>query len=190
MLDNVFAEENRDGINLRPGSSSTQVNALIRGSRIAGNHQNGPLALGAGVTADGGVHVWLTGNSIFGNDIGVQTLGTNGGTGVIDSFCDNQVGGNAENGAFTNETCPQAPAPPPQVITNTVTVKQCVVPSLKGLQVSFAKKLLSAANCRLGTVTKKKTTKRTQVGKVISQKTKARKTLAQGTKIGVTVGKR
>jgi len=57
---------------------------------------------------------------------------------------------------------------------------QCVVPKLKGLATSFAKKLLKAANCALGRVTKKKVRKRSQVGKVISQKTKARKTLAQG----------
>ena len=55
-----------------------------------------------------------------------------------------------------------------------------IVPSLKGLTASFAKRLLKAANCALGKVTKKKTTKRRQVGKVMSQKTRAGTALAEG----------
>ena len=65
-----------------------------------------------------------------------------------------------------------------------------IVPSLKGLTASFAKRLLKAANCALGKVTKKKTTKHRQVGKVMSQKTRAGTALAEGTKVNVTVGRR
>jgi hypothetical protein len=188
-LDNVFANENGGGLNLQPGSSSSQVNALVRGSRILEAHQNGQPDSGFGVTANGGAHVWLTGDTIWGNDVGLRTLATNGGTGVIDSFCDNQIGGNADNGSPPNELCPEPPTQT-QIITNTVGIKQCVVPKLKGLPTSFAKKLLSAANCRLGKVTKKVTRKRSRIGKVLSQKTRAGTTLSAGTPVAVTVGKK
>jgi hypothetical protein len=189
-FENVFANGNGDGIILKPGSSSTQVNALVRGSRILNNHATGAPTTGTGVAADGGVHVWLTGNTIFDNNVGLSALGTNGGTGVIDSFCDNQIGGNGDNGTAPNELCPKPPTPAPQIVTQTVPVKECIVPKLKGLTTSFAKRLLSAANCKLGKVTKKGTTKRSQVGKVMSQKTRAGSTLALGTAVDVTVGKK
>ena len=67
---------------------------------------------------------------------------------------------------------------------------QCVVPKLKGLPLSFAKRLLSAANCALGKVTKKKAKKRSQVGKVLAQKTRAGSARPKGTKVAVTVGRR
>jgi len=192
-LDGVFGQGNGDGVILKPADSTTRVNALVRNTRLLGSHQTGPLTAGAGVAADGGAHVWLTGDTIWGNDVGLSTLATNGGTGVIDSFCDNQIGGNADNGPAPNELCPQpapGPAPEPQIITNTVVVTKCVVPKLKGLTTSFAKRLLSAANCKLGKVTKKATSKRSQVGKVMSQKTKAGSTLAKGAAVAVTVGKK
>ena len=191
-IDNVFAENNGDGVSLKPGSPSSQVNALIRNTRIMSSHTNGPPTLGTGVFADGGAHVWLTGDTIWGNDVGLNAGATNGGAGVLDSFCDNQIDHNANNGSPPNELCPQ-PAPQqqqPQIITNTVTIKQCVVPKLKGLTTSFAKRLLSAANCKLGTVTKKATTHRSRVGKVMAQKIRPGTTLAQGSKIAVTVGKK
>jgi hypothetical protein len=188
-FDNVFSDGNGDGIILRPASSSTQVNALVHGSRILNNRANGAPTTGTGVAADGGAHVWLTGNTIFDNDVGLSVLNTNGGAGVIDSFCDNQIGGNADNGTAPNELCPK-PTPETQIVTQTVPVKECVVPKLKGLTTSFAKKLLAAANCKLGKVTKKATSKRSQVGKVMSQKMRAGTTLGVGTPVAVTVGKK
>jgi beta-lactam-binding protein with PASTA domain len=71
-----------------------------------------------------------------------------------------------------------------------VLVTQGVVPRLKGLPVAFARKLLKAANCALGKVTRKTATKRRLVGKVLSQKRKAGTTLPKGTRVGVTVGRR
>jgi hypothetical protein len=187
-LDNVNVANNfLAGLLIQPPASH-QVNVLVRNSVLKGTRSSG--GTGAGLLADTGAHAWLTRTSIFNNDVGLKLNSTLGSPGVVDSFCDNQIGNNTDNGPAPNPLCPQSTPPPPQVITNTVTIKQCVVPSLKGLQLSFAKKLLSAANCRLGTVTKKKTRKRSQVGKVISQKTRAKSKLADGTKVGVTVGKR
>ena len=84
-----------------------------------------------------------------------------------------------------NELCAQ-PAPassPPSVVTQTVPAAVvCVVPSLRGLTVAFARRLLKAVNCALGRVTRKRTKKRKQVGKVIAQKIKAGRKLAKGGK--------
>jgi hypothetical protein len=189
-LDGVVIEGNADGVNLRP-PAGTQVNALIRNTRILNNHFRGDAVntSGAAVAADGGAHVWLTGDTLFGNDIGLNTLATNGGSGVFDSFCDNQMGGNTNNGTAPNELCPK-PTPQTQVITNTVGIKQCTVPKLKGMTVSFARKLLSAAGCRLGKVSKKTTKKRSKVGKVMTQKTRSGTVMADGSKVAVTVGKK
>ena len=64
------------------------------------------------------------------------------------------------------------------------------VPKLNGLTTSFAKRLLAAAHCKPGKVTKKATSRRSQVGKVMSQKTRAGSALALGTAVNVTVGKK
>jgi PASTA domain len=185
-LDNVNVANNfLAGLLIQPPDDSHQVNVLVRNSVLKGTRSTG--GAGVGLLADTGAHAWLTGTSIFNNDTGLKTGSTFGSPGVIDSFCDNQIGGNTDNGPAPNELCPQ---PQPQIITNTVGIKQCVVPKLKGLTTSFAKRLLSAANCKLGKVTKKATRKRSQVGKVMSQKTRAGSTLAQGTAVAVTVGKK
>jgi PASTA domain len=161
-----------------------------------GNHPSAAAPAGEsgiGIAADTGAHVWLTGSTVFDNTIGLKTFARQGAPGVIDSFCDNQIVGNADNGTAPNELCPKPVNHPPDVITETVPVPgppQCVVPRLKGLPVAFAKRLLSAANCGLGKVTKKKARRRSQVGKVLSQKTRAGTALAQGTKVAVTVGRR
>jgi hypothetical protein len=195
-LDNVFvADNNMNGLDIRVPDGSHQVNALVRNSVFKGQHATGGPAgeVGIGVSADTGAHVWLTGDAVFGNDIGLKTFARLGTPGVIDSFCDNQIGGNTDNGTAPNLLCPQ-PAPP-QVINNTITntlvaPKECVVPALKGLPVGFARSLLGVADCALGRVTKKRTTKRSRVGKILSQGRKPGTTLPEGTKIKVTVGKR
>ena len=194
-LENVVIEDSGNGLNIRPGDDLHKVNALVRNSVFTNLHTNGLPDTGIGVAADTGAHVWLTGDTIFGNDVGLRTFATKGADGVIDSFCDNQIGGNLDDGTKPNELCPQ-PAPqvitsPPQVVTQTVPApKQCIVPKLKGLTTAFAKRLLAAANCALGTVTKKATTKRGMVGKVMTQKVRAGTALPQGTKVKVTVGRR
>jgi hypothetical protein len=194
-LDNVFVSDlTGNALELRPPDASHRVNALVRNSEFKHSRAIGaapPGESGIGIAADTGAHVWLTGSTVFDNDIGLKALARQGGAGVIDSFCDNQIAGNADNGTAPNLLCPQPVAPPPTIVTETVTApKQCLVPKLRRLPVAFARRLLSAANCALGRVTKKRTTKRRLRGKVMSQKTKPGTALADGAKVNVTVGRR
>jgi hypothetical protein len=197
-LDNVFVSDlTGNALELRPPDASHRVNALVRNSEFKHSRAIGaapPGESGIGIAADTGAHVWLTGSTVFDNQIGLKTLARQGAAGVIDSFCDNQIGGNLDNGTAPNELCPQpvaAPPPAPTVVTETVPAPiQCVVPRLRGLPVAFARRLLSAVHCRLGTVTRKRTTKRSLRGKVMSQKTKPGTALADGAKVNVTVGRR
>jgi len=62
----------------------------------------------------------------------------------------------------------------------------CTVPSLKGLPRAFAKRLLGAAGCKLGKVTRKKA-KTGKRGSVIKQGTKAGTVLPFGATVQVTV---
>ena len=74
-------------------------------------------------------------------------------------------------------------------LTNTVTApEKCSVPDVRGLTTSIAGRLLRAAGCALGKVSKKATKKKSEVGRVTAQKTKAGTKLAKGTKVAVTVG--
>jgi len=61
----------------------------------------------------------------------------------------------------------------------------CVVPKLKGKKVKAAKKALGRADCKAGTITRRKG----KPGKVIKQNPKPGKVLAPGTKVKLTVGK-
>jgi hypothetical protein len=206
-LDNVFVSHLfGNALEIRPPDASHQVNALVRNStfkhaRAAGAAPAGES--GIGIAADTGAHVWLTGTTVFDNQIGLKTFARQGASGVIDSFCDNQIGGNVDDGTKPNELCPQpvsapqvspqAASPPPTVVTQTETVTapaRCVVPALRGLPLGFARRLLKAANCSLGRVTKKRAKKRRQAGKVMSQKIKAGRALGEGAKVNVTVGRR
>jgi hypothetical protein len=190
-LDNSVVEGNGNGLNLRTPSSSQQVNALVKDNRFSQNHANGLPDTGIAVAADGGAHLWMTGNSIFANDVGLRTFAANGGSGVIDTFCDDEIFLNTDNGTAPNQLCPQPPPPANvQTLTRDRTYTRCVVPSLRGLRLTFAKRLLSAAGCRLGTVSRRTTGKRRRVGRVIAQRTRAGTELAQGSKVNVTVGKR
>ena len=194
-LDNVFVSDlTGNALEIRPPDASHQVNALVAGSQFKHARAMGSAPAGEsgiGLAADTGAHVWLTGTTVFDNAIGLKTFARQGAPGVIDSFCDNQIAGNFDNGTAPNELCPKPVAPPPQVITETVPgPPQCIVPKLKGLPLAFAKRLLKAANCALGKVTRKKARRRSQVGKVLSQKTRAGTTGPQGTKVPVAVGRR
>jgi hypothetical protein len=180
-----------NALEIKPDASH-QVNALVQDSQFQSSRAfaGAPAGTsGVGILADTNSHVWLTGDTIFDNQFGLEARSSLGSPGVIDSFCDNRIAGNADPGTAPNELCPK---PPTQIVNQPVPVPvtQCVVPKLKGLPTSFAKKLLKAANCALGKVTKKKVRKRSQVGKVLSQKTRAGRTLARGTKIAVTIGRR
>jgi PASTA domain len=198
-FDNVFVSDlTGNALELRPPDTAHRVNALVRNSTFKHSRARSGMPAGEsgiGIAADTGAHVWLTGTSVFDNEIGLKSLARLGTPGVIDSYCDNQIGGNLDNGTAPNDLCPKLAPTPPAIVTQvqTQTVQapvQCVVPSLRGLQVPFARKLLKASNCALGQVAKKRAKKRKQVGKVIAQKVKAGRTLAAGTKVAVTVGRR
>jgi len=194
-LDNVFVSDlTGNALEVRLPDAAHQVNALVENSTFKHSRPEGAAPAGEsgiGIAADSGAHVWLTDTAVFDNTIGLKTFARQGAPGVIDSFCDNQIAGNADNGTAPNELCPQPVTPAPTVITETVPgPKQCVVPKLRGLPVSFAKRLLKAANCAMGRVTRKRATKRGQVGKVVSQRTKTGTTLDAGAKVNVTVGRR
>ena len=195
-LNNVFVTNIAGGtpanaLEVKPDATHS-VNALIQDSEFQSSRPFGGAPAGTsgiGIVADSNSHLWLTGDTIFDNQIGLQTRSSLGSPGVIDSFCDNRIVGNVDAGTAPNELCPK---PPTQIVNQPVEVPvtQCVVPRLKGLTTAFAKRLLKAANCALGKVTKKKVRKRSQVGKVLSQKTRAGQTRAKGTKVAVTVGRR
>ena len=198
-LDNVFVSDlTGNALEIRPPTASHSVKALVRNSTFKHSRERSGMPAGEsaiGIAADTGAHVWLSGSTVFDNAIGLKTLARQGAPGVIDSFCDNQVAGNADNGTVPNDLCPKLLPTPPAIVTETVTQtvpapQLCVVPALRGLQVPFARRLLTAANCALDRVAKKPAKKRKQVGKVISQKVKAGRTVGAGTKVGVTVGRR
>jgi hypothetical protein len=198
-LDDVsIAEVDGNGIEWLAPDADHKLNLWIRNSKIHGVHgtTGTPGETGIGVSADTGAHVWLTGTSIFDNPVGLKAFGRKGAAGVFDSYCDNQIGNNVDDGDKPNELCPQPAATPtatpqPVVITKEVPAPvTCTVPNVRGVSTAIAKRLLSASNCTLGAVKKKKAKKRRQVGKVISQTVKAGTTLTKGAKVGVTVGKK
>jgi len=96
----------------------------------------------------------------------------------------------------TDQTFTTAPAPPgsqptdpgPKTskTTNNATNK-CKVPRLTNKTLAQARKALTKAHCRLGTVKKRKM--RTHHGRVVTQQRKAGRTYARNTRVGVTVGK-
>jgi hypothetical protein len=71
-------------------TNGRKVDITVRDSTITNT--------GTAISAADGVHVWLTGSTIFGNALGLETIGT----GIIDSFADNQIMGNALDGTPTN----------------------------------------------------------------------------------------
>jgi hypothetical protein len=182
------------GVNVAPTGGHT-ANVTIGNSTISN--------AGTGVLAAEGATAWLTGDTITANTTGIQTTGT----GVINSFGDNQIYGNATNGAATHDvdqygaailppvsTSPPATVTPPATTTTTATATppapSCVVPKLTGLKLSTARTRLTAAHCKLGKVTRRKTKQRNKIGVVVSQKQKAGSKLANGASVNVTVGKR
>jgi hypothetical protein len=104
-LDDVDVRHNcTSGVNAEPGAGRT-ANVAVDGTSITNS--------GTAVRAADGAHVWLTRSTIFDNTIGLQTVGS----GVIDSFSDTRVFGNAANGTPTNDlgpggVGPQGPAGP------------------------------------------------------------------------------
>ena len=114
IVDSTISGQNA-GVLITPGAADVQV--ILNRVEISNTCANGIVAVptngrkvditvrdstitntGTAVSAADGVHVWLTGNTIFGNALGLETIGT----GIIDSFADNQIMGNAFDGTPTN----------------------------------------------------------------------------------------
>ena len=203
VLDGVtIAESDGNGLTVAAADATQKLNVLVRNSSITGARgTNGgpPGETGIGISADTGAHVWLTGTAIFDNLIGLKTFAASGSPGVIESYCDNQIGGNVDDGTPPQRLCPDppvrtvvvpGPSPPPVVVTQTVQAPVvCEVPGLRGLTLAAARRVLEAANCTLGTVKRKKVAKRKRVARVIGQEQRKGQTLASGAEVAVTVGK-
>jgi hypothetical protein len=206
-LDNVIVSDVfGNALQVAAPDTAHEIKVVVRNStlrRARGTNGDPAGETGVGLLADTGAHVWLTGTTIFDNAIGIKTLGRNGGGGVVDSFCDNQLGGNVDNGQAPNELCPQpqpaaaaaapaaTPAPAPVTATREVPApERCAVPDLRGLTVAIARRMLTATNCKLGTVRRKRTRRRAQIGKVITQGAKKGTKLTQGAAVAITIGRR
>jgi hypothetical protein len=198
-LDTVgLFDNNLGGVRAKPVTG--QAAAFITNSSITGT--GSALATGGtAVFADANSRVGLAGTTIFGNSIGTGTAGG----GILEGFCGNTITGNFDDGPPPTGTCPDTPetqtvtvatpAPPPTTVTTpapppTVAPVLCVVPELVGLTKTAATRGLTAASCKLGVVTTKKTRRSYQVGHVVSQKTRGGTKLGNGAKVAVTVGKR
>lgn len=214
VLDNVtITNVGGNAVNLVPLNGLPVLNGVIHGSALsaAAGTSIDPVGTptGAGILADTGSTVQLSGTTIFGNKTGLRLLGSSGLPGVIASYCDNQIAGNDQPGdvpaladtpqcAAAKAPAPTpaptpAPVPTPTVVTKEVLVpapEQCRVPNLKGLTQPTAKRFLVATGCALGAVKKKKTTKKAQLGTITAQGIKAGIKLPAGAKVSVTVGKR
>jgi hypothetical protein len=78
----------------------------------------------------------------------------------------------------------QPAAPPPSAVV------KCRVPHLRGVRLRKAKTLLRRAHCRVGTVTRKTSSRRGRVGRVISSKPRAGSVRPAGTRVALVVGRR
>ncbi|WP_320668909.1 PASTA domain-containing protein [Patulibacter defluvii] len=203
VLDGVRLRNNLGNGLFAIGVPTQKLGVLVRDTVISGSRGGSPTQPGVGLNADTASHVWLTGSSIFDNQVGIAAGATNGApAGIVDDYCDNQVAGNVDDGATTNRVCPppvtvvQNPAPAPTPTpTPTPTapaapVVRCTVPKLTGLTLAGARGRLAKADCGLGKVTRTRTRKRASVGRVLRQGTAAGKRLPKGTKVAVVVGKR
>jgi PASTA domain-containing protein len=164
--------------------------ATIDGTTITGS--NVALSVAAGGEA------WVSNSRVYLNNVGIEPVGT----GRIHSLCNNQVAGNASDGAFTDDahcglpaTTPASPAAPttttPASATATATTtatQYCAVPQLKKKTSAQAESLLAAAGCALGKV-KKQSAPKAKRGKIVGQAVPAGTLVKLGTVVGVVVGK-
>lgn len=215
-LEDVFIEnQSGNGIDIAPGAgqdisvSLTRVSVTSVGGaalRVVGTTPTQKLEViardstfrraGTGVLAGTAATVWLTGTTLFDNARAIATEGDP--TGVVNSFCDIQLAGNADDGIAPNRLCPDPPVQTNTVTNNTVVREPappakeatpvCVVPELVGLKLAAARRGLKAAGCEAGAIKRRKN--RRQAGRVLSQRTKAGSRLASGTKVAMTVGRR
>jgi uncharacterized repeat protein (TIGR01451 family) len=85
----------------------------------------------------------------------------------------------------------KAPCPLSMTVDRAATATfraKCVVPKLLGLTLKKAKARITRAHCRVGRVTKKRSSARKK-GKVLAQKPKPGKRLAPGARVNLTVGR-
>jgi hypothetical protein len=82
----------------------------------------------------------------------------------------------------TTQVTPPPPPPPPPVV-------KCRIPTLRGVTLARAKRLLKAKHCRLGKVTRKRASRKF-VGRVLASKPRAHSLRANGTKVALVLGKR
>lgn len=164
---------------------------------------------GVGLRVNSAGRAWISGSSIVGSVIGLQALGT--GT-ITEYFGTNEIHGNGTDGAATSVIGAPVPGPPgpagaagpagpvgpsaplagplgTDVAKTADESSTCTVPKVTGLTRSAASKRLKAAGCRVGKVTRKRTTKK-RVGRVIKQSRKAGSTVTEGTKVHLTVGRK
>lgn len=194
------------GIDVAPtGTASAAV--TVRDTTISN--------MGVGLRVADGGRAWLSGSTLTGNYVGLQTLGT--GT-IAEYFATNQIHGNGTDGAATSviggpvegPVGPQGPVGatgavgatgpvgPAAATTNAgespaetgkpAASATCKVPKLTGLTQAAASKRLKSAGCAVGKVTRKPAAKK-RVGRVISQSRKAGSKVAKGTKVNLTVGR-
>ena len=134
----------------------------------------------------GGGEAWVSNSRIYLNNTGVEPLAP----GKIHSYCNNQVAGNATDGAFTDDICGpgdhhaagdadhsgrRPPPPAPQY---------CEVPKLKKKTSAQAAALLKDEGCALGKV-KKQSAPKAKQGKVVTQTIPAGTFVKLGTAVGV-----
>lgn len=196
-----------DAVRVGAADASSRTRVMVRDSRLIGARGSYTAAgpSGAGVTADTGAEVWLTGTTIFDNAVGTRRIASFGDAGIIRGYCDNQIGGNADDGMEPTRLCPD---PPPQTTTNnthTNTVVQqpapapvervvapaptCLVPELVGLSLSAAARGLKASGCALGQVRRRRAP-RAWSNRVRSQAVRGGQRRPAGSRIAVTTGKR
>jgi hypothetical protein len=137
--------------------------ATITGSNVA-------LSVGAG--GEG----WVSNSRLYLNNLGVQPAG-----GKIHSYCNNQVAGNATDGAFTDDICGGAPGTAPATA-------YCTVPKVRTKSRSRAEHLITDAGCEVGKVKKRVGAERKQ-GKVLRQSVAGGTEVKLGTEVDLVVGR-
>ncbi len=169
------------GISFAPLAGFT-VDALIRGSSI----ESTPTA----VRAATGATATVKDTRMVATPTGFDSAG---GT-VVDK------GGNTYEDDAPSTVTTTTPAPTPPPVTSTVTTPTttpppvftavCAVPGLKGLTLRQVKAQLKLFRCAVGKVTYRTTSKRSQVGRVLSQALKTGTQARAGTKVNVTLGRK
>lgn len=166
---------------------------------------------GVGLRVNSAGRAWISGSAIVNNVIGLQALG--GGT-IAEYFGTNEIHGNGTDGDPTSviggpvagpvgpagAVGPAGPVGPSAPLSGAISKDAggtetpekpsavCRVPKLTGLTRSAASKRLKSAGCALGKVARRPTAKK-RVGRVVGQSRKAGASVAEGTKVNLTVGR-